>query len=459
MHDIRKPYSRSRSNDLNRRVSDFEKNSYPPEVEDVPPVQIPIKKSRRNIHEMEMYPRRRKDDVDRRGDLDDRRGTGIPQAPRRRRSGAGTWIFIITLLVLALGAWLLTYVFDSATVTVTPKYQDIDVNKPVTFVKEGISLEGVPFVVATSSMTKTKTLPLSESKAVQAKASGKVIIYNNYSAEPQRLIKNTRFESSAGKIYRINESVVVPGKKGTNPGSIEVRIYADSYGAEYNSEPTDFTIPGFKGGPMYAGFFARSNGSITGGAAGNISSASLPDINAAKDAIELEMISKIKGDLTAIKKDGYVGLYNAIDVEFTDNEAELLAGSTATYQVTGTGYLILADSQALAKNLAQDVRDYQGEPVRLGYGETLTYTRKDTDHIQTNDSLSILVEGKPRIIWQINQDDIKKALVGKKRDEFKTLMSSIHGIEGAEIGFSPLWLSTFPSDIQKISVIESLPKR
>ncbi|MDB5260294.1 MAG: seg [Candidatus Nomurabacteria bacterium] len=461
MQDIRKPYSRSRSNrELNNKVTEFEKHSYPRDTfeEDAEPapISIPIKRSRRDIHSMEMYPRRRADDLERR-DGSDRRDT-ITGA-RRRKGSAGTWIFILVVVALAVAAYLLTYVFNSSTITIVPKYQDIDVNKTITFSKEGSGVEGVSFIVATSSITKSKALPLSETKQVQAKAQGKVIIYNNYDTNPQRLIKNTRFESSSGKIYRINESVTVPGKTGSTPGSLEVTIYADSYGADYNSAPTDFTIPGFKGGPMYSAFFARSDGPISGGASGNVSLASLSDINAAKDALALELIAKVKDDLSGVKKDGYVGMYGAIDVIYEDNEAALLAGNTSTYEVTATGYLMLANNNELAKNLAQEIRDYPGDMVRLGYEDTLTFTRKDTDHINANDSLSILVEGKPRIIWVINQDDIKTLLAGKNRSEFEPLMKSNKSIEGAEIGFSPLWLTKFPADTSKIGVVESLPKR
>ncbi len=471
MQDIRKPYTRSRSNrDLPSRVEQFESNSYPEdeveEFEEAAPVHIPVKKTfrtRRNVDQMDMFPRRRHDDYPEDAPRPRTSSDIVYRDPRTRyprRTGAfgsfGTWAFIGTIVVLAGGAGLLTYVFDRATATIIPKHQDIDVHKTILFSREG---DGVPFVIATSSMSKSKSLPLSETKKVEAKASGSIIIYNKFDTEPQKLIKNTRFESTSGKVYRINQSVTVPGMKGNVPGSVEVTVYADSYGADYNSAATDFTIPGFKGTPRYAGFYARSNGSITGGSSGNVSLASLTDINAAKDELAIELAQSIKAELGKVKKDGYTGLYSAIAVEYADNEADILRGVSSVYEVTATGYLMFADSGSLAKELAKDIRNYKGEDVRLGYEDTLVYTTKDTARIATDTSVEVLVVGSPRIIWVTPNEAIKEMLAGKPREEFQPLMRTIDAVEGGEISFSPLWLSNFPDETEKISVVEFLPKR
>ena len=61
MQDIRKPYTRSRSNnDLQSRVEQFESARYNREIPDDGPVQIPVKRVRRDIQDMDMYPRRKK---------------------------------------------------------------------------------------------------------------------------------------------------------------------------------------------------------------------------------------------------------------------------------------------------------------------------------------------------------------------------------------------------------------
>src|SRR5690606_3968936 len=50
-----------------------------------------------------------------------------------------------------------------------------------------------------------------------------------------------------GKIFTLGpDEVIVPGKTPEGPGSIEVRLYAQQAGEEYNIESTDFSIPGFR---------------------------------------------------------------------------------------------------------------------------------------------------------------------------------------------------------------------
>lgn len=472
MQDIRKPYNRSRSSNqgLNHRVEAFESNSYAESSNEDVPVHIPIERRRhvrRNLDKMEMYPRRASEETY------ESEETSVEEVvnaevnyrdPRTRyknkRTSLGTWIFILTIMVLVIGAGLLTYVFNTAKVTIVPKHADLfDFHKPITFGQAMSDTSNVPFIVATSSITKTKTLTLAESHKVETKASGKIIVYNNFDNTAQKLIKGTRFESAAGKMYRINQSIVVPGKSGDKPGSIEVTVYADSYGEDYNGDKLDFTIPGFKDSPRYKGFFARSSGPMTGGMSGDVSSASLSDINAAKDELALELAQEVKAELAKVEKEGYINMSTAAEITYEDNQDELLKGTTSTYQVTATGHLMLADAGLFAMAIAKNVRDYENEPVRLGYLDTLTYTRKDTDHIDASTTLDILVEGNPSVIWLSDIDAIKKAVAGKGRSEFKPIMKMINSIEGAEISFSPLWLSSFPTDINKITVVESLPKR
>ncbi len=469
MQDIRKPYTRSRSsNDLQSRVEQFEAARYRREEYDDDPVRIPVKKTRRDLSSMDMYPRRNREEDLYEDISEDDGGPRLPprreiRAPRqvRRRSSISTLMFIVVMIFLIVGVSLYTYVFDSATITIIPKYKDVaSISQPFLFTKEGgTSTASIPFVIDSTSITKTKTLTLSESRKVESKASGKITVYNNYDSNPQKLIKNTRFESSKGKIYRINQSIEVPGKKGSTPGSVEVTIYADSNGAEYNIDEATFSIPGFKGTVRENTFYAKSKGKITGGASGAMALASLSDLNAAKDSMAIELDKEIRSEIQKVKRDGYIPMYSAVEVTYEDNESEVLQGMTGVYKVTATGNLMLAKGSKLAESIAKTLGDYDNAPVRLTSTENVTFTRKDSDHVTSSSTISILVEGKPRVVWESDADAIKEMVRGKSRSDFKPLMKTVNSIESAEISFSPMWLSHFPSDLTKLVVKESLPKR
>jgi hypothetical protein len=112
-----------------------------------------------------------------------------------------------------------------------------------------------------------------KSGASNQKARGTAVIYNEFSSEPQSLVATTRLETPDGKLFRLVEGVTVPGMTDVSgkkePGAIEADVIADQVGAEYNIEPTTFTIPGFKGGPKYAKFSAKSMKSMSGGGGGS----------------------------------------------------------------------------------------------------------------------------------------------------------------------------------------------
>lgn len=463
MQDIRKPYTRSRSNnDLQSRVEQFETASYRRDDDyyDDEPVRIPTGKTRRDVRDMDMYPRKRRnrDEEEFYDEEDDHQDTRGRRASPRKKITGGTAIFIALTLLVIVGAALYTYVFDSATITFVPKYKEInEISKVIPFSKDGADSSAVPFIVEQASLSRSKTLTLSESRKVEAKATGKITIYNNYDNNTQKLIKNTRFESTQGKIYRIAQSVEVPGKKGDIPGSVDVTVYADATGATYNVTNTDFTIPGFKGTPRANAFYAKTKTALTGGSSGTMSLVALSDLNAAKDALAVELNKDIQTEILKIKKDGYIPLYSAVEVVYDDNENELLTGATGVYKVTATGYVILADAPKFAQMLAKNFADYANDPVRVGLPDMLKYTRKQAEHVNSTTTLSILVEGTTRIIWDTNLDTLKTMVLGKSRDEFKPVMKTLNSVESAEISFSPLWLSHFPEETSKIKVIESLP--
>jgi hypothetical protein len=438
--------------DLEERVVEFEEHRYDDDYEEEvvqePKRSFEDRRAARDLSSRDIYPRGREPMYR------DIRTNYVDE-----RSNKQTLFFIggVSTLVVIIG--LLTFVFNSATVTIVPKHEDIqDMSKVYS-----LSLTGdagtIGYTLATSTLTKTKTLSVSETKVVESKASGKIVIYNNFDSEPQRLIKNTRFESAAGKIYRVNQSVVVPGKNGTTPGSIEVTVYADEVGSSYNAAPTDFTIPGFKGTERYSGFFARSNGPLTGGASGNVSLVAGSDIDAAKDELALELREAVKANLKEIKRDGYVALPAAIKVDIVDNEQALRTGETSTYSATVTGYLPLVQNTSLAQALALVLREYNNEAVRLDYADTLTITPKDVSTINTATQTEVLIEGDPRIVWVTDEATLKTQLLGKSKKEFATVMSTVASVIKADITFSPLWLNRFPTDTAKINIEESLKKR
>ncbi len=185
--------------------------------------------------------------------------------------------YFIPASILGLGVLLLVVllpvIFPDATVTVTPKSADGIAKTTViaTFDPES----PLPYSIATWTKEASAKIPATKSVTVAEKASGKIVIENKNTSE-QKLIKNTRFESTTGKVYRIRDSITVPAaKKGsaTEYGNLEVTVYADEGGESYNIQDTSFTLPGLKGSDLFAKVTAKSKSAISGGFTGERKSA------------------------------------------------------------------------------------------------------------------------------------------------------------------------------------------
>jgi len=123
------------------------------------------------------------------------------------------------------------------------------------------------YSLITHTTEASDTITATGRETVEEKASGRIIVYNNHSSATQRLIKNTRFESPEGLIFRINESVEIPGMtKSTDgeivPGVISAEVFADGTGEQYNIDASQFTIPGLKGTDQYEDMYAESTANI-----------------------------------------------------------------------------------------------------------------------------------------------------------------------------------------------------
>ena len=181
------------------------------------------------------------------------------------------FIWIVCIICVATLLFFVSSIFATATLTITPKYEPVALNDTyqvtmsTSTAPNASTTPSLNYQIVAMTQTMSESLVTSGSQNVAIKAAGKAVIYNNYSAASQRLIINTRLETTGGLIYRITQSTTVPGIKTINgvktPGSVEVNIIADAPGTQYNMKLTDFkgdfTVPGFQGTPQYNGFYAR----------------------------------------------------------------------------------------------------------------------------------------------------------------------------------------------------------
>ncbi len=373
----------------------------------------------------------------------------------------GTWMpWIVGFSLIAFVVALVLNFFGGATVTVLPRTEEKPMENSITAFKKPANGE-LGFAIMKVTLEETREVPATGEKTVTTKASGKIIIYNTQTVT-QRLIKNTRFQSPAGKIYRISDSINVPkgvlkaGKM--TPGTMEVIVYADEAGPDYNSPPTDFTLPGLKGSVIFDKVYARSKGPIEGGASGTLKSVSDLDLKQASDDLRIQLETKLRTKARADLVPSQIGFDGGVVIDLKPailSKTPASSPDRAVVSEEGTIYLITFDEAELTRAIARSlIPTYGGESVTIKNIEALQLSipAKRGEELWTEESIIFVLRGTPSIEWNINGDDVKKVLLGIPTESFNAIMAQFSTVERAKANVQPIWKRTFPTKPEDINV-------
>jgi hypothetical protein len=366
----------------------------------------------------------------------------------------GVAFFIVVGLVLSIFG-----LFSGATIKVVPKSQGSVIDSVFKAVKETSKKDdNISFRVMAITTEKEKKVPSTNEKKVDRKSSGTIIVYNAYSSSKQRLIKNTRFETPKGNVYRIKNSITVPGTIVKNgeiiPGSVEAIVYADEPGESYNIGLTDFTIPGFKKDPRYEKFYARSKTEMKGGFSGVVKVPSDEDLEKAKNEIKAELNDELTKEAKSQKPDGFVLYDDAKFITFDDQFKEDYSDSSVKLILGAKLYGVIFDKEELSRFIAEkSLAVYDGTDVFIPELENLSFKIQNKESISPFDEdLKFKLSGNLSIIWSVDKDKLKKELTGTPKKKFQDSMSKFPKILSADASIRPFWKRSFPNKESKIKI-------
>lgn len=375
------------------------------------------------------------------------------------RSRYALWIVATIPLVFFLFA--LSYMFLKATVTVNPKMKDVILNKNISASKDG-DAGAFPFDLIVISGEENKAVQATGQKDISEKAEGVVVIYNAFSAAPQRLDIDTRLEGSNGKIYKTRKQIIVGGMKGNTPGSIEVGIYAAAGGEEYNSGPLDFTIFGFRGTPKYSKFYARSKGEIAGGFKGKAPVISDTErvniINNLKIVLQEKLFKKAADQIP----DRLILFKDAVFLDTKDSNIELihLKDNLLSIKFKGTMYGFLFDEEKLTKKIMEgNIGGHDGSPVYLPNIRDLNFSFASVENLADARNINFNLSGTVKIVWKLDEDKLASDLLSKLKKDFNQILLQYPNIDSAQLLIKPFWKRSFPDKIKNIKIIVNYPPR
>lgn len=395
----------------------------------------------------------------------------------KRHSGSGRWPFIALGIgaIVILSSVALSLLFAGATVTVYPKQDTVVINATFTAgMEEGVNT--LPFERIILERTASKKVVALGEEEIEERARGTITIFNEYSDTPQRLIKNTRFKSSEGRIYRIRESVEIPGQKpDSTPGSIDIVVYAEEPGEEYNMTGSDsFSIPGFDGLPQEGEVYARSVNDMIGGFVGVRRSVGESDRTSALEQLESDLRDELLAEVfsSADKPEGYHLFRDAIFFEFSPLPDEVAETDEVVLSLSGKLHGILFPEEALAQQLAQlTIGSYDGSPIRVDNIDDLSVSLQaifgtEDEEPRTAapweaEAYEVTAEGKGQFIWEYDERQLARDLSGKEKQVLKTpyeggLLEAYPGIDRVQASVRPFWKRSFPDDASDIVIVTEL---
>jgi len=379
------------------------------------------------------------------------------------RAGRPWQKFLIIFIVLTfLLAGLVSYlVLPTTKISLFPKTEKVSFDLVVigsqALSGTDESLNKLPLQEIKVEKTKSKEFSASGEKVLNQKARGTLIIYNEYSSSPQTLVATTRFESPQGKVFRIKENIVVPGAKIEQakivPSTIEIEVVADQPGADYNIEPTNFTVPGFKGTAKYVGFYAKSENPMTDGYTGKVKVVSAEDLEKAKEILIEELKNEVKQTLqeqipTDLKLVEQGSKEEITEISMVEEGDEMDNFNLEMKVVVRALLFQEEDLKTLVDlNLISQVEENKAplsESQQIDYGDVVI------DWAKGEVIFNLHIEEE--VVWQIDIAALKKDLVGQSEIEVRKYLASQPEIEKAKVTFWPFWVKRIPIQEKKIEI-------
>jgi len=229
-----------------------------------------------------------------------------------------------------------------------------------------------------------------------------------------------------------------------------VAITAQNAGAKYNVDNATFTVAGRSD--------VNANGSASGGTDNIIQVVAQADIDSATQKLAAQDTNAIKASLEqTLQGDGMYPLpatFSASSpaVTTSNNVGDQAANVTVTQAVTYTMYgAKQADLVTLIKNAinaqidasSQSILDDGLSKAKIGVLNT------------SQGSEQVSLQAAALVGPDINTNEIKKEIAGKKAGDVQSLIGNIPGVTKVEVQLSPFWVSTVPSNASKVQVTVS----
>ncbi|HAO64886.1 TPA: hypothetical protein DCQ44_02790 [Candidatus Taylorbacteria bacterium] len=385
-----------------------------------------------------------------------------PPTRSRKFKFGNKWIWIGVPLVIVLIIFLVLQFSVSATISITPKHMTVPVDAKLdASINATSSPSALNYQIITLNAEDSEIVAATGGVATKpAKASGQITIFNSYSSASQTLVKNTRFQTADGLIFRTQSTVEVPGQTSSGgkavPGSVSVTVLADQTGSKYNIDLVDFSIPGFQSDlGRYNKIFGRSKTAMTGGSDGNSFGVSDDARQTAQAAIDARLKDSLLKQSQSQKTANSVIFDSASKISF--QHLPDTAGADAQHVLIhekGTISAVVFDKKMLGKLLLGDAIVAVGSNVEVKGMENLHFIAavSSTSSVWEAKPFTFTLSGPVDVTGVVDADKLLQDVRGISRGDLTKVLSNYPTVDKATASVRPFWRGSFPSDASKIKI-------
>ncbi len=277
---------------------------------------------------------------------------------------------------------------------------------------------------------------------------GVIEIYNAYSAAPQKLVTNTRFETKDGKIFRIQNSIIIPGAKvlgaKLTPSSIKAKVIGDEASNDYLISPSYFTILGFKGTPKYAGFYALS---VEPMAIVENASISKEELEKNKNELQNKLAQELKSDTLSTLKDSDLKLIDGASIIKIDDFK--VNGRFLSMKITWQS--LFFKEKDLKTMISYFISSHYPDLKNFAFEDNIVYPEASRVDFKKGELFFTFNIDKSNAL-PADIDGLKKELAGRDETGMRTIISDKSYINSAAISLWPFWVSRAPINLKKINI-------
>ncbi len=374
--------------------------------------------------------------------------------------------YLLIIVIISTVVFVIWQFFQTkAEIAIETEKTPLDINEVIILkdnqLKADLENKILPGKYVKIEMSKTESVTTTGQIFTEEKSLLEFTFFN-FSDEDIPLVAGTRLDYQ-GNIFRTTERIILPKKKNDSPGQIIVSAFPetiknDNLKIDAN---TSLKIPALEGkkrddGRLWSDIIkAQTNKDYNFSSLSKIGSVAPEDITNVKLNLEKSLKDDIMMKLRLENPQSfYIYDPSLVKIEITNISHQVGA---KTDKIFAMGKAIFETLITPKKEFDDFVKNIINKEI-LDQNKNLAIGQLNFEKIEILDldvqkkTMTVGIKGQAVLVPEIDSENIKREIAGKKIDEVNNYFSKIVGIKKVSIKIFPRWQDKLPSNYKKIKI-------